>query len=643
MCGIAGYLTNGRFNAGVIQRMTDAIAHRGPDSAGHWRDDESGIAIGMRRLAIIDLTDSGRQPMISADGRYVLVFNGEIYNFHEIRKQLEDAHAAPQWRGHSDTEILLAAISSWGLRAALTKANGMFGLAVWDRKERSLHLAIDRFGEKPLYWGQRGNAFLFGSELKALMAHPAWDGEVDRQALALYLRFSYVPAPFCIFRELRKLEPGTFITLRLGDLGDASAVAVQHYWSAAEAIDAAKAAPLRLTETEAVDEFEAVAGRAIKLRMESDVPLGAFLSGGFDSSAVVAMMQRQSKEPVKTFSIGFTERGYNEAPFAKSVAQYLGTDHTELYVTPEQAMDVIPKLPIIYDEPFADSSQIPTYLVAQMAKRHVTVALSGDGGDEIFGGYNRYFVSNSALPAITRTPIGLRRFAASAIHQIGADGWDQLYRFATLGRGHSHIGDRALKFANLLATPSLREGYRSLVSNWTMPSKLVDAIEPRTILDGPTPQGLSFVEEMMFLDTVSYLPGDILTKVDRATMAVSLEGRVPLLDPDVLNFAWRLPMHYKIRDGKGKWLLRQLVYRYLPRTLMDRPKTGFGIPLKDWLRGPLRDWAEALLEPQQLQATGIQVGPIREIWKEHLSANRNWQHLLWPVLMFVAWTDAYRG
>jgi asparagine synthase (glutamine-hydrolysing) len=392
-----------------------------------------------------------------------------------------------------------------------------------------------------------------------------------------------------------------------------------------------------------LDAFEHELAKAVKARMVSDVPLGAFLSGGFDSSAVVAMMQSQSSRPVKTFSIGFTERGYDEAPYAKSVAQHLKTDHTEMYVTPREAMDVIPLLPRMYDEPFADSSQIPTYLVAKLARQHVKVALSGDAGDELLGGYARYFISNRTLPAISRLPMGARRLAAGAIRGIGSDGWDALYHAATFGRGTGHIGDRALKFAGLLDVTSPLEGYRAIVSSWQRPDVLVAGVrEPTTALNDPAaaPPGLDFVEQMMFLDTVSYLPGDILTKVDRATMAVSLEGRVPFLDPALLDFVWRLPLNYKVRGGVGKWLLRQVVYRHIPCSIMDRPKMGFGIPLKDWLRGPLRDWAEALLAPSKLNDAGLVATPIRLAWRDHLDGRRNCQHMLWPVLMYVAWKEA---
>lgn len=625
--------------------MTEAITHRGPDSSGHWSDDETGLALGMRRLAILDLSSAGAQPMISVDGRYVLVFNGEIYNFREIRENLERTGLAPRWRGHSDTEVLLAAICAWGLAPAVKACNGMFAFALWDRHVRTLHLAIDRFGEKPLYYGWMGKSFLFGSELKALMAHPDWEGQVDRQALALFLRFAYVPAPFCIFQRFRKMEPGTIATLRIAPHSDdRKDPTLEVYWSAREAIITAQQARLSISEAAAVDEFDARLANAVKLRMESDVPLGAFLSGGFDSSAIVAMMQQHSSVPVRTFSIGFTEHGYDEAPYARAIADHLKTNHTEFYVTPREAMEIIPRLPAIYDEPFADSSQIPTFLVAQLARQHVAVALSGDGGDELLGGYARYFFSNRVLPMVARLPFALRQVTARSITAVGADRWDALQRIMNLGKDKTLVGDRALKFAALLAQRSQLDGYRTIVSNWQDPAVLLsEAREPGTKLDDVTglPPNLSFVEKMMFLDTITYLPGDILTKVDRATMAVSLEGRIPFLDPNLLEYVWQLPLAYRVRGGVGKWLLRQMVYRYIPQTLIDRPKTGFGIPLRDWLRGPLKPWATALLQPTKLQAEGISALPVMQIWKEHESGTRNWQHLLWPILMFLAWKREY--
>lgn len=648
MCGIAGFFrpTGARErDKRAIASMTDAIVHRGPDSYGHWQDEDIGVAMGMRRLAILDLSSAGAQPMTSADGRYIIVFNGEIYNFREVRARLDQACMAPNWRGHSDTEVLLAAICAWGLSSAVQACNGMFAFALWDRKTRTLNLAIDRFGEKPLFYGWMGGTFLFGSELKALMAHPDWAGQIDRQSLALFFRFAYVPAPHCIFRGLRKMEPGTIVALQANPHGKGrNDPAIENYWSAHDAIIAAQREPLSISEADAVGEFDARLADAVRLRMESDVPLGAFLSGGFDSSAIVAMMQRQSAKPVRTFSIGFTERGYDEAPYARAIAKHLKTDHTELYVTPREAMDVIPKLPEIYDEPFADSSQIPTFLVAQLARRHVTVALSGDGGDELLGGYARYFVSNRLLPSVTRFPFALRQAAARGIVGVGADKWDAIYRTLTFGRGSGLVGDRALKFAALLAQRSQLSGYRSIISNWQDPAMLLSGTqEPATWLDDQSklPPNLSFIEKMMLLDTVTYLPGDILTKVDRATMAVSLEGRVPFLDPNLLNFVWRLPLHYRIRGMVGKWLLRQTVYRYIPPSLIDRPKTGFGIPLRDWLNGPLKPWASAFLQTSILEAEGISADHVMQTWKEHQSGTRNAQHLLWPILMFLAWKREY--
>ncbi len=643
MCGIAGYYRGGSrpWNPRIIEDMTSAILHRGPDSAGHWQDQDVGIALGMRRLAILDLSPAGEQPMTSADGRFVMVYNGEIYNHREIRAELEVANLSPRWRGHADTEVLLAAISAWGIEPTLQKCNGMLGLALWDRRERTLHLAVDRFGEKPLYYGWVNNTFLFGSELKALKAHPEWSPTIDANALALYFRFAYVPAPHSIFQGFRKLEPGTMATLRRPNVtGQQPMPHIFPYWSAREAVIAAKRDPLNIPYAEATAEMEKALARAVKLRMEADVPLGAFLSGGFDSTAVVAMMQTNSNNPVRTFSIGLTEQGYNEAPFAKRVAEHLGTDHSELYVTPRQAMDVIPLLPAMYDEPFADSSQIPTYLVSRMARQNVTVALSGDGGDELLGGYNRYFVSNRVLPLITSLPMGLRKIAASAIRSVGAEGLKTLYSIAMLGRTDALVGDRAIKFANLLTLASPLDGYRALVSAWQNPREIVPgAFEPPTAIDRPefVPSGLSFVEQMMFLDLITYLPGDILTKVDRATMAVSLEGRIPFIDPELLHFAWRLPLPFKVQGGVGKRILRELVYKHVPRDLMDRPKTGFGIPMKDWLKGALRSWAETLLQSDILEDAGLNPSVTMQIWKEHLTGVRNWQSIIWPVIMYLAW------
>ncbi len=641
MCGIAGYLTletgTQLHNHAVAKAMTDAILHRGPDSDGQWLDDTAGVALGMRRLAIIDLSPAGAQPMISKCGRYVLVFNGEIYNHKELRAELEGQGRAPNWRGHSDTEVLLAAIADWGLFAALKRANGMFALALWDREKRELNLACDRFGEKPLYYGWSGRTFLFGSELKSLATHPSWQGEVDRGAVALLMRYGYVVAPHSIYCGIAKLTPGTVATLPLGTIGAPSLAA---YWSSFEMVADARRRPLNIGEDEAVAQFETLFREAVGLRMEADVPLGAFLSGGFDSTAVVAMMQSQASRPVRTFTIGFSEAEYDEAPFAKAIAAHLGTEHTELYVTPQEAINVIPKLPALFDEPFADSSQIPTYLVAEMARRHVTVALSGDAGDELFGGYNRYFLSDRLLPLITSAPHAIRRTMAATIDAVGSRRIDAIYKFMTLGRGHRLVGDRALKFAALLGARTRIDGYRELISAWQDAEALVlGADEPKTALDDArVPDGLNFIEQMMFLDLVTYLPGDILTKVDRATMGVSLEGRMPFLDPKVAEFAWRLPFEAKVHGGVGKRILKKLVYRHVPKSIMDRPKSGFGVPIEDWLRGPLRDWAESLLSTDAIKASGyFNPALVERHWRQHVSGERNWHARLWPVLVFQAW------
>ncbi|MDZ4739076.1 MAG: asparagine synthase (glutamine-hydrolyzing) [Alphaproteobacteria bacterium] len=644
MCGITGYLTldhdTRMQGADVLTAMTAALRHRGPDAAGHWWDREAGIGLGMRRLAVIDLSTAGAQPMSSYCQRYMLVFNGEIYNHHEIRSRLESEGHAPVWSGHSDTETLLAAISAWGLSRALQAANGMFALALWDRRARVLSLACDRFGEKPLYYGWMGKTLLFGSELKALARHKAWAAHIDPNALSLYLQYSYVPAPFSIFRGVKKLTPGMIAAVS-AETAFGKEPDLHPYWVTRDVVEAAARTPLKIDELQAREEFERLFENAVALRMEADVPLGAFLSGGFDSTAVVAMMQRQSRRPVRTFTIGFTERAYNEAPFAKAIAAHLGTGHTELFVSPREAMDVIPRLSTIYDEPFGDSSQIPTFLVAQLARQHVTVALSGDGGDELFGGYNRHFVSDRLLPVIAQLPQYFRRLLAQAIRSGGSKRWERAYQLATLGRGRMLIGDRTSKFADLLSYPSPSDAYHQWVSAWTDPTSMVRHTENRQAWSNPPydgPSDLSPVERMMYLDLVTYLPGDILTKVDRATMAVSLEGRVPFLDHRLVEFAWRLPLSHKVAGGVGKRIVRDMVYQHVPRHLMDRPKSGFGIPIDDWLRGPLREWAESLLSADSIESTGLlNSAKITACWAQHLSGGRNWQARLWPVLMLLSW------
>jgi asparagine synthase (glutamine-hydrolysing) len=626
--------------------MADTLRLRGPDDGGAWVDAEAGIALGHRRLAIIDLSREGHQPMHSSCGRYVIVFNGEVYNYQDIRHELEQESQGPAlpWRGHSDTEVALAAIGRWGIEAAVKRFIGMFAFALWDRTERVLYLVRDRMGEKPLYYGRMGGSILFGSELKALRAHPAFKGQIDRDALALYLRHNCIPAPYSIYRGIFKLPPGTM--LAVADRDASFPVPVQ-YWSAREAAEHGVAEPFAGSTEEAIITLDGLLRDAVRFQMVADVPLGAFLSGGVDSSTVVALMQAQSDRPVKTFTVGFKEAGYNEALHAKAVAACLGTDHTEVYVTPAEAMAVIPKLPALYDEPFADSSQIPTFLVSELARRSVTVSLSGDGGDELFAGYNRYFWGRSIWKKLGWMPQSLRAAAAAVLTLVPPRRWDRVFSAA----GHllpSKInqrtpGDKIHKLAEVLAVESPEAMYRGLASHWKDPASVVlGASEPPTALtDRRLWSNLpDFTQRMMYLDTVTYLPDDILVKVDRASMGVSLEARIPFLDHRVVEFAWRLPLSMKVRDGQGKWLLRQVLYRYVRKELIERPKTGFGLPIDAWLRGPLRDWAEDLLDEKRLSEEGFfDPLPVREKWKEHLSGTRNWQHYLWDVLMFQAWAD----
>jgi asparagine synthase (glutamine-hydrolysing) len=641
MCGFAGFL-GGAVDGGaeaVLRAMGGALVHRGPDDGGTWWDGAAGIGLAHRRLSILDLSPAGHQPMVSPCGRFVVAYNGEIYNHGDLRTELDAAGAGFDWRGHSDTETLLAALRHWGVEGALQRLNGMFAFALWDAAERTLFLARDRMGEKPLYYGLSGGAFLFGSELKALTRHPAWRGEIDRDALTLFMRHNYVPAPWSVYRGIHKLPPAHYLAVRDGG----HTVGTPHcYWNlpalAHDGVRAAKATPEVL-----VDELDAMLRDAVARRMVADVPLGAFLSGGYDSTTVVALMQAQSARPVRTFTIGFHEQGYDEAQHAKAVAGHLGTDHTELYVTPAEALAVIPKLPTIYDEPFADSSQIPTFLVSQLARRHVTVALSGDGGDELFYGYERYFRGARIWQALSRLPLPLRRAASRLLAHTPGRALESAMGTLPRGMRVRHLADRLPKLAETLAHPDGGTFYRALVSHWKEPDRLVlGAREPRTVLSDPErlPALAGLRERMMLLDMLTYLPDDILTKVDRASMAVSLEARVPLLDHRLVEFAWRVPTDLKYRDGQGKWLLRQVLYRYVPKQLMERPKMGFGVPIDDWLRGPLRDWGEALLDEKRLREEGFfDPAPIRRLWTEHQGGTRRWHYYLWDVLMFQAWRE----
>jgi asparagine synthase (glutamine-hydrolysing) len=652
MCGFVGFLgglESSGFSDGkaVLLDMANSIVSRGPDDAGYWEDSNFQIGLGHRRLSIVDLTAAGHQPMLSESGRYVMVYNGEIYNHMDCRASLAKGGSTLAWRGHSDTETLLAGFDAWGIKGTVEKSIGMFAFAVWDMQTHTLTLGRDRLGEKPLYYGWQGNgqhaSFLFGSELKALKAHPAFAASIDRNALCLLMRYNYIPAPYSIYQGVAKLEAGCLLTVSLAQ----PEPNVVRYWSASEVAVAGCAAPFAGTPTQAIDALEVLLKSAIQQQMMADVPLGAFLSGGIDSSTVVALMQAQSSRPVKTFTIGFNEEGYNEAVHAKAVAKHLGTEHTELYVSPQQALDVIPRLPTLYCEPFSDSSQIPTFLVSQLARQQVTVSLSGDAGDELFCGYNRYVMASKLWQKLSVFPAGSRRLAARGLTALSPSTWSALLgpvQGLLLGTLHqANLGDKLHKAAGVLASGSVDALYLGLVSHWHDPASIViGGTEPPTLLTGNVPalDGLDDIQRMMGLDALTYLPDDILVKVDRAGMGVSLEGRVPFLDHRVVEFAWRLPQSMKLRDGVGKWVLRQILYRHVPKDLIERPKMGFGVPIGDWLRGPLRDWAENLLDEARLKREGyFHPGPIRKKWAEHLTGARNWQYHLWDVLMFQAWLE----
>ena len=629
--------------------MTDSLAHRGPDDEGHWVEQQTGVAFGHRRLSIVDLSPAGCQPMVSESGRYRLCYNGEIYNFLALREIL--AAAGHQFRGHSDTEVMLAAFEQWGVGRAVENFVGMFAFAVWDAREELLHLVRDRAGEKPLYYGWAGEAFLFGSELKALRAHECWAGEIDRNALALFMRYNYVPAPHSIYSGIRKQIPGTILSLKVKGLQAGTPPRETIYWSIEETAGKGVADPFDGTDEEAAGELDALLRDSVRRQMVADVPLGAFLSGGIDSSLVVALMQAESARPVKTFTIGFSETEYNEAVYAKRVARHLGTDHTELYLKPEDALAVIPLLPSIYDEPFADSSQIPTFIVSQLARGAVTVCLSGDAGDELFGGYGRYVQGRNLWNKVRRIPTPLRRALSTVIGKTPVGTLNLLFSGlnAKLDRsgGGSSIGNKLHTLAGLLQATSPSEFYQYLVSQWKDPCAVVLGASDTSLsplAHGYAPAVTDFTQRMMLWDTVGYLADDILVKVDRASMAVSLENRAPFLDYRVIEFAWRLPLRMKMRDGKGKWLLRQLLSRHLPPELIDRPKMGFSIPLARWLREPLRDWAETLLGESRLRDEGFfHPEPIRRMWAEHLSGRHNRQYYVWAVLMFEAWLERARS
>lgn len=639
MCGITGFLLkNNKIlePEQVLVKMTSTLHHRGPDDQGIWFDSNSGIGLGHKRLSIIDLSPEGHQPMHSSSNRFVVSFNGEIYNFQQLRKQLEGMGFT--FRGHSDTEVLLAAIEAWGLEEAVKQFIGMFAFALWDKMEQRLHLVRDRIGIKPLYYGEINGSFVFGSELKSICAFNGARPTVNRDALALFLRHNYIPAPHSIYNGVWKLMPGHILSISTDKNNNYEPRA---YWSLNNVVVSGVKEKFAGVPEEAIEQLDLLLRDAISLRMIADVPLGVFLSGGVDSSTVAALMQAQRSKPVKTFTIGFNEEKYNEAEFAKKIAKHLHTEHTELYVTPSEAQNVIPRLPEIYDEPFADSSQIPTFLISQLTKKHVTVALSGDGGDELFCGYQRYYYTQNVWNAIRKVPRGILSLLSNLIKVIPVSKLNEVTKLLPDTTRDKLSGDRIHKFADILRATDAATLYRLMISNWKDPTGVVlGSKEPATIFTDPNINAykLDFYKQMMFLDQATYLPEDILTKVDRASMAVALEARVPLLDHRVIDFAWKLPNDLKYRDGKSKWLLRQVLYKYVPPELIERSKMGFGVPIDMWLRGPLKEYASDLLDENTLKRQGyFDPLPIKAKWREHMKGTRRWHAYLWTILMFQAW------
>jgi len=657
MCGIAGLLTRGAVDPASLRGMAEALHHRGPDDQGVWQDDAAGIGLAHRRLAIVDLSPAGHQPMQDASGRYVLIYNGEIYNHAALRAEIgaaaEAAGAPIAWRGHSDTEVLLACIDRWGLEATLERAAGMFALALWDRRDRVLRLARDRFGEKPLYFGWVGGSFAFASELKALLALPGFDNPIDRRALSRFASRAFVPAPLSIYERIFKLQPAHILSI------DASAIPapqstppvpgkaengmrLEPYWAYRDVVEAGLADPIT-DEKEALDQLEAALAESIQEQAMADVPVGAFLSGGIDSSTVVALYRKYTSGTVRTFSIGFEEGGFNEAEYAKAVAAHFGTEHNEHYVSAREARDVIPHLPQIYDEPFADASQVPTYIVSGFARQQVTVALSGDGGDELFGGYNRHLAVPRAWRMAQRVPAPVRSLIGNGVERLPAHMWNRIAQ-SVPGWGRPEVGAKLRKAAGvMMRSHSFADAFTSFVDEWhgEVSPVLLDEAMPAN--DTNLPSAADTIQAM-YVDAMTYLPDDVMCKVDRAAMAVSLETRAPLLDHRVAAVAARIPLDMKVRDGSGKHILRTLLFRNAPASLFDRPKAGFAAPVGEWIKGPLRDWAEALLDESRLRQQGLlDAASVRERWRQHLSGERNSEQAIWSMLMFQAWLDAGNG
>lgn len=654
MCGFAGYVggtLSGAAALSVLDRMAGAIAHRGPDDSGSWLEDGAPVGLAHRRLSVVDLSAAGHQPMVSSAGHLVLVFNGEIYNHQELRRELA-LHGRTGWRGHSDTETLLAGFEEWGVSATLRKAVGMFGFALWDRRERLLHLARDRIGEKPVYYGWQGadsvsRTFVFASEVRALENHPAFGREVPAQAMREFVKHGNIPGTGSIYRGIHKLTPGCVLTLAL----ESGRVVIEPYWSLLESVAQARPLGGLQSQSELLSQLDGHLARSVRQQMLADVPVGAFLSGGVDSSLVTALMCRESPHKVKTFSVGFENESYNEAPYAEAVARHLGTDHTEICLAERDAIDFVPRLSAILDEPFADSSLIPTYFVSRLARGSVTVALSGDAGDELFGGYNRYLFTAALWSRFSSLPVGLRGMLGSMLRALAPALSDRHNFLIPTGLRLAGLAEKAQKASSILASSSLEDVYMGLLPLAPDAAGIMLPESDSSVSNGEElgrPAGLSDPELMMFWDSLRYLPDDILVKVDRAAMAVSLETRIPLLDHRLVEFAWSLPVDMKIRKvgsaHETKWALRQILYKHVPRDLIERPKKGFAVPVGDWIRGPLRTWAEELLSRKRLEATGIfDTDAVHRVWLEHLQGRRDWQHKLWNVLMLQDWLQEGRS